>query len=206
MEQRRVRQVGGVLLAVIGQHPRADPVERVEPADRLELVLEVAEHESDEALRLAPLVARGVARLDRGEGERAGHRHAGKRCGGEPRHPPVTARGLALDEVVEPDSEHSGDELEEAQAAAVAFLAQVGGERLRPLARGPAAAVVALAQRGGEAFLMLAARDVAREGLARGDRGEHAAIGPSALEQLDLGIGPARLRGVGRAQDDQILR
>ena len=45
--------------------------------------------------------------------------------------------GLALGEVVEADADHSGDDLEQAHLAAVAFLAQVGGDRLGALGGRP---------------------------------------------------------------------
>ena len=49
----------------------ADSVERVKPPNGLELALEVAEHEGHEAFRLAPLIARLIAGLQRGDGQSA---------------------------------------------------------------------------------------------------------------------------------------
>ena len=77
----------------------------------------------------------------------AGHSHPGERCRRQPRQPPLAPRLLALDEVVEADAEHSGDDLEEAHPPAVAGLAQVGGERLGALAGRPSAPVIFVAQR-----------------------------------------------------------
>jgi len=50
------------------------------------------------------------------------------------------------------------------------------------------------------------ARNVAREGLAAGDRGKDASFGPGPFEGLDFGVGPARRRRCRRAQHDQELR
>ena len=113
---------------------------------------------------------------------------------------------LALDELVEADPEHPGDELEEAKAPAFAALPEIGGERFGSLGRLVPAPVIFVAQRRREAFLVLAARDVACERLAGSDRGKHAAFGPGPLEAFDLLVGPARLRRRRRAQHDQELR
>jgi hypothetical protein len=48
---------------IIGKDARADAVERVEFADRLELVLEIAEHEADQAFGLAALFSGLIPRL-----------------------------------------------------------------------------------------------------------------------------------------------
>ena len=76
-------------------------------------------------------------------------------------------RGFALDEIVKTDPQHSRDELEEADAAALAFVAEVGGEWFRPLSGRSSAAIIFLAECRREAFVALAARDFAGERLAR---------------------------------------
>src|SRR5205085_7013211 len=155
-----------ILFLVIGEYPRAHSVERVEPADRLELVLQIADHEADQPLGFAALVAGRVARADGGDRQRAGDRHSGEACRREIAETAVSASALALDEFVETDSEHSGDELEKADPASLALTAQIRREGLRALGRRPASAVVFVFERGRETFLVFAALDVAGEGLA----------------------------------------
>ena len=118
----------------------------------------------------------------------------------------MAPRRLALDQLVEPDAEHSGNQLEQAEASPVAVVAKVGGERLGALPGRASAPIELVPERRREAFFRVAARHVAGEGLAIEDRGQHASLGPVALEFLDLGVGPARFRGGRRAQYDQILR
>ncbi|MGH6659409.1 MAG: hypothetical protein ACREBM_07140, partial [Sphingomicrobium sp.] len=110
--------------------------------------------------------------------------------------------GFALDQIVEPDPEHPRDQLEEAHSPAIAAVAQIGGERLGALAGRAPATVVFLAQGRGKAFLVFATRDFARERLPGGDRGKDTAVGAAALERGDFGVGPVRLRGIGRTQHD----
>src|SRR5689334_23203486 len=100
-------------MLVISQRSASDRVKRVEPADRFELVLEIAEHEADEPLRFAPLLARFVAGLDGRNGKRARHRHSRQRGCGEPGELAMATGLLALDKVVEPDAKHPRDQLEE---------------------------------------------------------------------------------------------
>ena len=115
-------------------------------------------------------------------------------------------RLFPLHQLVEAHSEHSSDELEEGQPLALADRAEIGRERLGAFGRLVAAPVIFEAQRRREALLFLAPGDVACEGLAGGDCGQHAAFGPRSLEAFDLGIGPARFRRRGGAQHDQELR
>ena len=197
--QALVGKLGCVLLVIVSEDPGADTVEYIQLANWLELILEVTEHKLHQSLGLAPLVACRIARLDRGNRQPAGDRHPGDRCGGEPGEATMALGRLALDQFVEPDAEHPRDQLEKAHPPAVAAVAQIGGERLGALARRAAAAVVFLAQRGREAFLVLAAGHVARERLPGGNRSQDAAVGTALLERVDFGIGPVRLRGVGRA-------
>jgi hypothetical protein len=110
-----------------------------------------------------------------------------------------------LDEIVEADAQHPGDELEKTQPPPVAVLAQVGGERFYALSGRPAATVVFLPEGRREAFLVLAPGHLARERLARADGRQHAAFGVGALEGVDLGVGPARFRRVRRTEDDEEL-
>ena len=88
---------------IISEDSPSDSVQGVELADRLELVLEIAQHEADEPFGLAPLVARFVARFDRGHCKCARHRHSAERCRSEPRHPPMPPGLLTLDQLVESD-------------------------------------------------------------------------------------------------------
>ena len=136
----------------------SDTVERVELADRLELVLEIAKHETNEAFRLAALVARGVASLNCRDSQRARNRHATERGRDEPCHLAVPPGRVALNEFIETDSEHSRDELEEARAPVVGAAAQVGRKRLGPLGGPMAAPIVFVAECGRETFLVFPAR------------------------------------------------
>jgi len=86
-------------------------IERIEFADRFQLVAEVAEHESDQTFGLAALVTGRIAGLNRDHGERAGHRHPGERRGGYIAKPALATRGFAANEVVQADPQHPGDEL-----------------------------------------------------------------------------------------------
>ena len=116
-------------------------------------------------------------------------------AGGEPGQPPVPARGLALDQVVEADAEHPGDELEEAHAPAVA-AARAGRRRAARRACRSAA-------RGGRICWRSAGgkhSSSSRPGmsLANGSPATIAArtqpSGRVRLKQLDLVVGPVRLR------------
>src|SRR5689334_10503288 len=129
-------------MLVISQRSASDRVKRVEPPDRLELVLEIAEHEADEPFRFAPLLARFVTGLDSGHRKRARHRHSGKRSRSEPGKLAMAAGLLALDQIVEPDAEHPRDQLEEGKTPTLGALAEVGCKWLRALGRRPAPAIV----------------------------------------------------------------
>ena len=55
-------------------------------------------------------------------------------AGREPGQPPLPAGRFALDQLVETDAEHSGDELEEAEPLALAARRGIRRQRLRALA------------------------------------------------------------------------
>src|SRR5689334_10312279 len=108
----------------------------------------------------------------------------------------MAACRLALHQLVEANSEHPGNDFEEADPPAAFPFAKVGGEGLRLLARRSAAPIVFGDERGREAFLRFAAWDVAGERLARDHRGDNAAFRMDPLEGLDLHVDPFRLGGV----------
>src|SRR5437868_4177071 len=165
-ESPRALQQGGVgklrcvLILIISENARADAVERIKLSDGLELGSEVADHVRDQALGLAALLTRRIARFKCRECERARHRHAGNRGRRKPRQAPVPSRRLTLHELVETDAEHSGDELEEAGPPCLAINAEVGGERFGALSRRTPAAVVFLAERRREAFILFPPLDL----------------------------------------------
>src|SRR6185503_16958684 len=164
--ERIIGQAALVLVLVISQHSGTDAVESVEAADRLQLVLEVAEHEADQPLGFSALVACCVAGLDRGYCERAGHRHSGERRRRKHSEPAIAPRRFPLNQLVETDAEHPCDELQEGKALAIASLAEIRRERLGALRRAVPAPVVFEAKRWREAFLFLTSRHVAGEGFA----------------------------------------
>jgi hypothetical protein len=58
-------------LAVVGQHLGPDPVQHVQPAHRLQLLAQVAQHVGHQGLGLVALVAGDLAGLQGGDGHRA---------------------------------------------------------------------------------------------------------------------------------------
>ncbi len=60
-----VGQISFVLVLEIRQRPVANRIERVQPSDRLQLLFQITEHESDQALGLPSLVAGFIACLKR---------------------------------------------------------------------------------------------------------------------------------------------
>ena len=121
--------------------------------------------------------------------------------------PPVPALRLALGQFVEADAEHAGGDLEQAHPAAVAVLAQVGGDAARR------ACVVGRPRRsnldrsaGGKHSSASRPGIVAGERLAVDDRRQDAAFAVQPLEAGDLLVDPARLGRVGRAKHDQEAR
>jgi hypothetical protein len=108
---------------------------------------------------------------------------------------PVTSDVIAPDEVVEAESEHSGDELQEAHAPAMGASAQIRSERFGALRRRASPPIVLIPQCSGEAFFMLAAGDFAGERFAVDDGCKYATFGPQPLECLDLRIGPPGFSG-----------
>src|SRR6185369_10140759 len=178
LRQRRIGQAAFVLMLIVSERSAADGIERVEPAYRLQLVLEVAEHEADEAFGFAPLLACGVAALDRGNGERAGHRHSGERASGEPGQLAMAPRRFALDQVVEADTQHPGDELQERKSLALAVGPEIRRQGLCALGRRPAAAIELLPEGRRKALLVFPPGNLARERLAADNRGKHAGIRP----------------------------
>src|SRR5437868_4756875 len=115
-------------------------------------------------------------------------------------------RGLALNEVVESDAQHSGNELQEGKSLTLSTVAEVGCQRLSSAAGRMSAPIEFEAQRRRKAFFVFAARQIGREGLSRDDRRKHASLRPCSLERFDFGIGPARLSGRWRAENEQELR
>ncbi len=125
LQQGGIGKIRRILLVIISQHSRTDAVERIEPADRRQLLLEIPEHEADQALGLAPLVAGLVARMDGRDRKPAGYRHSRQGRGGGNREAALAAHCLALDEVVKADPQHTGRKLQETDALAVAIVAKV---------------------------------------------------------------------------------
>src|SRR5438067_955414 len=99
--------------------------------------------------------------------------------------------GLALDELVEANTEHPRDELEECEPPPFAGLAKIRRKRLGAFRRLVPPPIVFVAERRRKAFFRLATRYIARERLARNHRRQDAAFWARALEALDLRIGPA---------------
>ena len=89
-----------VLLLIISERARADGVEHVEPAERLEPGPQITKHESDEAFRLTPLVASRIASVERCNGKAAGDHHARDRRRGNHRQAALPALCIALHEIV----------------------------------------------------------------------------------------------------------
>src|SRR5207253_451228 len=134
--KRLVGQFGKVLLGIVSERPAADGVECVELADRLELVAKIAQHEADESFGLTALFAGFVPRLDRADGQASRNQHPDKRAGGEDREPVLSADRVAADEIVQPDSEHSGNELEKTKSPRVSSASKIGRQGLGALGGG----------------------------------------------------------------------
>src|SRR4029077_1551282 len=112
-----------------GEDTRSDSVKRIKLSDRLQLVLQIAKHESDEALRLAPLVTGRVAGLNGGECQSARNDHSGERRRSQHREFPLTPDLIAPNEIVEADPEHAGHQFQETEAPRFGIASQVGSER-----------------------------------------------------------------------------
>ena len=150
--ERLVAKPAFVLRLVISERAAADRIQRIEATDRRQLVLQVAEHEADQPFGLPALLAGFVARLEGGDRERAGDDHPAERARGEDRQAAMAPRRIALNQLVEPDAEHSGNQLEQAEASAIASVAKVGGDRLGALPGRASAPIELVPERGREAF------------------------------------------------------
>ena len=201
-----VRQVALVLPLIVSEHPAPDRVQRIEPPDGLEPVLQIADHEPDQPLGLAPLVTRHVARLDRGQREPARHHHPQNRASGNPGESPLPPLFIPLDQIVERDVEQSRDQLEQSPGASVRLGPQVRRNRLGRFARRSPQRIAGFAKRGRKAFLALAAWDRACPGLAGNDRRKHLAVGAESPELADFLVHPAALRCGWRTEHDQMAR
>ena len=196
----------GALCIPITHDVVRDLVEDVQAVDLIELVLEVAEHESDQVLGLLALELRLVARVQRERGQPGGDQHAGQRQPGHPRQFPVRALLLALAQFVEAHVQQAGDQLESGVGLAVLAGAHVGGDRFGAQRGQPAVGVELEAQRRGEAFLRFVAGHVAGVRLAVDDQAEHPLLAPEALELAHFLVDPARSRRMGRADHHQAGR
>ena len=185
---------------------RANCVERTQLANRLKLIAQIAQHEADQPLGLAPLIPRFVALVERKHRQPARHRHPRQRGRRDIGQPALSPLRLAPYQIVESQPEHPSDQLELARFAPVAALAQIGGDRFRTLAGGLSLAIDLFAQRRRETFLLLAAHNLARPRLAADDRRQGPPLAMQFLERQYLFIDPARSRRGGRAQHDQVPR
>jgi hypothetical protein len=186
-----VGQISFVLVLEIRQRPVANRIERVQPSDRLQLLFQIAEHESDQALGLPSLVAGFIACLKRRNRKGAGDGHSGKGAGGQHSEPSLASNGFALDKIVEAHSEHSCTQLQQPEAFTVAVFSQISAEGLGAFRRWAPPSVVADPQGRRQALLRLATGDIARERLSTDNRGEDTTVGPNPLERVDFGVRPA---------------
>ena len=196
----------GILRRVVLQRSLADRIERIETADRLELLAQIAEHELDQAFGFPALRDRFAARAQRIDAERTGQQHAGERCSREQCPLAVAPLLLALLQRVEADVEHAGDQLEPRVRLAIAIRTRVGRDRLGAFVRQATGIVDREAQRRAEAFFGRAIRQVRRVRLAADDQAEDALGATEPLVREHFLVDPARLRGGRRADHDQVGR
>jgi len=111
----------------------------------------------------------------------------------------LSADRVAADEIVQPDSEHSGNELEKTKSPRVSSASKIGRQGLGALGGGTTSPVISESQSKRQAFFVLAPCDLACERLTRQDDGKYTPFGVSALERFDLSIRPTRFRSGGRA-------
>ena len=119
----------------------------------------------------------------------------------------MTARRLALDKLVEPDSEHAGDELEEGDALTLAVFAEIRRPAARRASRsGARAGRICNAAPAGS---ILRSRGPACRSRTAPRPPTAASTQPSGrvrLKLFDLLVRPPRLRRFWRAQDEKELR
>ncbi len=138
---------------------------------------------------------RRIACLDGRYCQAGGYQHPDERTARDRCKAALAPDRVALHQFVESESEHSGDEFEEAEPANLPGPAKIGGERLSLVARGSTAPVIFVPQGLRQAFFFFAAREVAGERLAIDDDGKDASFRTGPLEGLDLGVGPPGARG-----------
>ena len=145
-------------------------------------------------LRALPLGL--VARHDGHGREHRGDAHADHRRDADRDEPAVAALQLASSQLVEPDADETGDELQQRRARPVLAGPKVRADRLRDF-RAACVLRQRLAERGREAVL-----GAGGLGRAADDQAEDLVRSPQAPKHADLFVHPAGSRGGGRANHD----
>jgi hypothetical protein len=189
-----VAEVARVERGEVGRGLVVDRTHQVEPADRVQLLAQVAEHEAEDVLGLRLPALRIVARDPGGRGQAQRYRHACERGRGD--HGPLALAPLrfAPGKRVVADAQQAGDELEEGAFAPVAFPARVRGERF------DCAAVACRSEHGGRETLLCG---IGAARFAGHDEAQHPIAAATRAERFDFGVDPARLRRRRRAHHDQ---
>src|SRR6185437_2806685 len=192
----------------------------VEAVHLIELVVEVAEHEADQALGLfLPAYGglfcdhgfllrndRAVARNQRDDRQRDGYRHHAHGERGDRGHAPNAPLLLALLQRVEADVEHAGDQPQLGVGLAILAGTRVCGDRFGAFGGRLPVRIELETQRGAEALFRFAAGDVEGIRFATDDQAEDAVASAHALPSQHFLVDPARRGRRRRADHDQVFR
>ena len=191
MAQRIGVQVLLLLHFVVRKRFFTDHIEHIEPADRLQFLPQIDEHEFDQAFRLFTLLPRVVSCAKRCDREHSHHYGQTTRADGNGGQALRAALGFSSHQFVERHTGQAGDEFKFAKALAVFAFTQIGGDRLEGLIGDKAVAIDGKTQRLRKTFIALVSGYVTDEGFTISNNGEYARIAVQPFVVADFFVDPA---------------